>query len=131
MAAERAGICSVPDVDGVSGCSGVATTRLPELGKSTFAIIAFLESLLMTTMARFPVAVTDDSTISRAGRFHREEGFLATASFLKWRESQFRHAFDWLIHAGMPHHALLHFGSHRETFRRLARLLNVIGIREL
>jgi L-fucose isomerase-like protein len=33
--------------------------------------------------------------------------------------------FDRLIHAGMPHHVLLHFGSHRETFRRLARLLKI------
>jgi L-fucose isomerase-like protein len=33
--------------------------------------------------------------------------------------------FDKLIHAGMPHHVLLHFGSHTETFRRLARLLKI------
>jgi len=33
--------------------------------------------------------------------------------------------FDRLIHAGMPHHVLLHFGSHAETFRRLARLLKI------
>ena len=33
--------------------------------------------------------------------------------------------FDRLIHAGMPHHVLLHFGSHSETFRRLARLLKI------
>jgi hypothetical protein len=26
--------------------------------------------------------------------------------------------FDRLIHAGMPHHVLLHFGSLRETFGR-------------
>ena len=33
--------------------------------------------------------------------------------------------FDRLIHAGMPHHVLLHFGNHEETFRRLGRLLHV------
>ncbi len=33
--------------------------------------------------------------------------------------------FDRLLHAGMPHHVLLHFGNHAETFRRLARLLDV------
>ena len=33
--------------------------------------------------------------------------------------------FDRLLHAGMPHHVLLHFGNHAETFRRLARLLHV------
>jgi L-fucose isomerase-like protein len=33
--------------------------------------------------------------------------------------------FDKLIHAGMPHHVLVHFGSHAETFRRLARLLRL------
>ena len=53
----------------------------------------------MTTMARFRVAVTEDSTISKAGPFHREEGFPATASLLKWRENQFRHA---LIGSSMP-----------------------------
>ncbi|MHB1023402.1 MAG: L-fucose/L-arabinose isomerase family protein [Acidobacteriaceae bacterium] len=33
--------------------------------------------------------------------------------------------FDKLIHAGMPHHVLLHYGNHAETFRRFARLLNI------
>lgn len=33
--------------------------------------------------------------------------------------------FDQLIHAGMPHHVLLHFGRHADTFRRLARMLDV------
>jgi hypothetical protein len=33
--------------------------------------------------------------------------------------------FDRLLHAGMPHHVLLSFGSHAETFRRLARALEV------
>ncbi|MHB1701612.1 MAG: L-fucose/L-arabinose isomerase family protein [Acidobacteriaceae bacterium] len=33
--------------------------------------------------------------------------------------------FDRLIHAGMPHHVLIHFGSRAETFRRLARLLGI------
>jgi hypothetical protein len=33
--------------------------------------------------------------------------------------------FDKLIYAGMPHHVLVHFGSHAETFRRLARLLAI------
>ncbi|HEY5330888.1 MAG TPA: hypothetical protein VIJ79_13460 [Acidobacteriaceae bacterium] len=33
--------------------------------------------------------------------------------------------FDHLIHAGLPHHVLVHFGSHAETFRRLARLLDL------
>jgi L-fucose isomerase-like protein len=33
--------------------------------------------------------------------------------------------FDRLLHAGLPHHVLLHFGNHAETFRRLARLLHV------
>lgn len=33
--------------------------------------------------------------------------------------------FDKLIHAGMPHHVLVHFGSHAEIFRRLARLLRI------
>lgn len=31
--------------------------------------------------------------------------------------------FDRLIHAGLPHHVLLHYGRHAETLRRLARLL--------
>ena len=33
--------------------------------------------------------------------------------------------FDRLVHAGMPHHVLLSFGTHAETFRRLARALGV------
>ena len=33
--------------------------------------------------------------------------------------------FDRLLHAGMPHHVLLSFGHHAETFRRMARLLGV------
>ena len=33
--------------------------------------------------------------------------------------------FDHLLHAGLPHHVLIHFGSHAETFRRLARLLDL------
>lgn len=33
--------------------------------------------------------------------------------------------FDRLLHAGMPHHVLITFGSHTETFRRLARALGI------
>jgi L-fucose isomerase-like protein len=33
--------------------------------------------------------------------------------------------FDRLVHAGMPHHVLLSFGTHAETFRRLARTIGV------
>ena len=33
--------------------------------------------------------------------------------------------FDRLVHAGMPHHVLLSFGTHAETFRRLARAVAV------
>jgi L-fucose isomerase-like protein len=33
--------------------------------------------------------------------------------------------FDTLVHAGMPHHVLLSFGHHAETFRRLARMLRL------
>jgi len=33
--------------------------------------------------------------------------------------------FDRLLHAGMPHHVLIHYGSRAETFRRLARLLGI------
>jgi len=33
--------------------------------------------------------------------------------------------FDKLLHAGMPHHVVLYFGHHAETFRRLARLLKI------
>jgi L-fucose isomerase-like protein len=33
--------------------------------------------------------------------------------------------FDRLLHAGMPHHVLLSFGKHAETFRRLARALQL------
>lgn len=33
--------------------------------------------------------------------------------------------FDRLIHDGMPHHVLLHYGNHAETFRRFARLLAI------
>jgi L-fucose isomerase-like protein len=33
--------------------------------------------------------------------------------------------FDRLVHAGMPHHVLLSFGHHAETFRRMARLLQM------
>jgi hypothetical protein len=33
--------------------------------------------------------------------------------------------FDRLVHAGMPHHVLLSFGKQLETFRRLARVLNL------
>ena len=33
--------------------------------------------------------------------------------------------FDMLIHEGMPHHVLLYYGHHVDTFRRLARLLKV------
>lgn len=33
--------------------------------------------------------------------------------------------FDRLLHAGMPHHVLLHFGNHAELFRKLARLLGL------
>ena len=34
--------------------------------------------------------------------------------------------FDRLLHAGMPHHVSLYFGRQAETFRRLARLLQVV-----
>lgn len=33
--------------------------------------------------------------------------------------------FDRLIHAGMPHHVLLSFGSHAGRFRRMARMLDL------
>lgn len=33
--------------------------------------------------------------------------------------------FDELIHAGLPHHVLLHYGRHAESMRRLARLLSL------
>jgi L-fucose isomerase-like protein len=33
--------------------------------------------------------------------------------------------FDTLCHEGMPHHPILFYGDHRETFRRFARLLNI------
>ena len=33
--------------------------------------------------------------------------------------------FDRLVHAGMPHHVILSFGSHAESFRRLARALRL------
>lgn len=33
--------------------------------------------------------------------------------------------FDRLIHAGLPHHVLLHYGSHAKSFRRFARLLDL------
>ena len=33
--------------------------------------------------------------------------------------------FDRLIHAGLPHHVLLHYGRHAETLRRFARLLSL------
>lgn len=33
--------------------------------------------------------------------------------------------FDRLLHAGMPHHVLITFGNHAETFRRLARALRI------
>jgi L-fucose isomerase-like protein len=33
--------------------------------------------------------------------------------------------FDRLLHAGMPHHVLLSFGHHADTFHRMARLLRV------
>jgi len=36
-----------------------------------------------------------------------------------------RERFDRLIHAGMPHHVTLHFGRHREMFRRFGRLVGV------
>jgi L-fucose isomerase-like protein len=34
-----------------------------------------------------------------------------------------RERFDRLIHAGMPHHVTVHFGRHREMFRRFSRLV--------
>lgn len=33
--------------------------------------------------------------------------------------------FDTLCHEGMPHHPILFVGHHRETFRRLARMLDI------
>lgn len=33
--------------------------------------------------------------------------------------------FDRLLHAGLPHHVLLSFGHHAETFHRMARLLEI------
>lgn len=33
--------------------------------------------------------------------------------------------FDRLVHAGLPHHVILHYGNHAETFHRLARLLGL------
>ena len=33
--------------------------------------------------------------------------------------------FDRLLHAGMPHHVLLSYGHHAETYRRLARLFGI------
>ncbi len=38
-------------------------------------------------------------------------------------ESDVPARFDRLVHAGMPHHVLLSFGTQAETFRRLARAL--------
>ena len=34
--------------------------------------------------------------------------------------------FDRLIHAGLPHHVTLHFGRHKATLRKLARMLGVV-----
>ena len=36
-----------------------------------------------------------------------------------------RNWFDELCHAGMPHHPILFTGHHRQTFRRLARVLKI------
>jgi L-fucose isomerase-like protein len=36
-----------------------------------------------------------------------------------------RERFDTLVHAGLPHHVLLSFGTEAETFRRLARALRL------
>jgi hypothetical protein len=36
-----------------------------------------------------------------------------------------RERFDRLLHAGMPHHVTVHFGRHREMFRRFSRLVGV------
>ena len=33
--------------------------------------------------------------------------------------------FEELLHAALPHHVLIHFGRHADTFRRLARLLSL------
>lgn len=33
--------------------------------------------------------------------------------------------FDRMIHAGMPHHVTLHYGNYADTFRRLARMLDI------
>jgi len=37
--------------------------------------------------------------------------------------------FDRLIHEGMPHHVTVYYGHCGETFRRLARLLQVRWVR--
>jgi hypothetical protein len=57
-AADLAGICSTPDVDEASGCSGVATTNLPGFGKPTLAVIDFVASMFTTTTERLPVDAT-------------------------------------------------------------------------
>jgi len=36
--------------------------------------------------------------------------------------------FDTLCHAGLPHHPVVFYGRHAETFRRLARMLDVTWI---
>ncbi len=33
--------------------------------------------------------------------------------------------FDALLHAGMPHHVLLHFGNRADAFRRIARMFHI------
>lgn len=33
--------------------------------------------------------------------------------------------FDGLLHEGLPHHVTLHYGRHKDTLRRLARLLGI------
>jgi L-arabinose isomerase len=36
-----------------------------------------------------------------------------------------REWFDTLCHAGLPHHVIVFAGHSRETFRRLARMLQI------
>ena len=44
---------------------------------------------------------------------------------VEFQEGGVAERFQRLIQAGMPHHVTVHFGSHAETLRRFARILNL------
>ena len=62
---------------------------------------------------------------------YAKQGFASRELVTRWVEiagAGVRQWFDTLCHAGMPHHPVLLKGHHRESLRRLARMLGMVWL---